>query len=306
VAAVASRQRGKTLGSEGFKEALVGYAFVALPIASFLIFFMYPLGYAVYISFFDWGALGKIASVGVGNYKEAYHDFLFHKALKNSLIYTAVVVPCQMALGLALAVTVNQALRFRAFFRAAYYFPAIAGSIAITAVAMYVLAPDGLLNAGIGWVTGDTYDHNWFGESSTALQSIMALNIWTTSATMMLFYLASLQSIPPDVYEAAAIDGARPWRTFWKITFPLLKPGHFFVAVVSVIGALQVFDQAFFVSGGSGGPNYSTMTIVLYLYNTAINDVRFGYAAAVGIILFGIIFTLTFIQRLLFGRAEVA
>jgi multiple sugar transport system permease protein len=306
VAVIAKRERGQTLGSEGLKEALVGYGFVALPIASFLIFFIYPLGYAVYISFFDWGALGKIANIGLGNYREAYHDFLFHKALKNSLLYTAVVVPSQMALGLALAVTVNQALRFRTFFRAAFYFPAIAGSIAITAVASYILASDGLLNAAIGGIRGSSYDHSWFGESSTALWSIMGLNIWTTSGTMMLFYLASLQSIPTDVYEAAAIDGAGSWRTFWKITFPLLKTGHFFVAVVSVIGALQVFDQAFFVSGGSGGPNYSTMTIVLYLFNTAINDVRFGYAAAVGIILFAIIFTLTFIQRMLFGRAEVA
>src|SRR6266487_1878857 len=303
---MAKRQRGKTLGSEGFKEALVGYGFVALPILSFLIFFMYPLGYAAYISFFDWGALGRISNVGLGNYREAYHDFLFHKALKNSLKYTAVVVPSQMALGLALAVTVNNALRFRSFFRAAFYFPSIAGSIAITAVATYILASDGLLNAAIGGIRGSSYDHSWFGESSTALWSIMGLNVWTTSGTMMLFYLASLQSIPTDVYEAAAIDGAGAWRTFWKITFPLLKPGHFFVAVVSVIGALQVFDQAFFVSGGSGGPNYSTMTIVLYLFNTAINDVRFGYAAAVGLILFAIIFTLTFIQRLLFGRAEIA
>ena len=306
MAAVATRQRNKTLGSEGFKEALVGYAFIALPIASFLIFFIYPLGYSIYISFFDWGALGKIANVGLGNYKEAYHDFLFHKALKNSLLYTAVVVPSQMTLGLLLAVTVNQALRFRGFFRSAFYFPAIAGSIAITAIATYMLASDGLLNSFIGWVKGSPYNHSWFGESSTALWSIMGLNIWTTSGTIMLFYLAYLQAIPTDVYEAAVIDGAGTWRTFWKITFPLLKPGHFFVAVLSVIGSLQVFDQAFFVSGGSGGPNYSTLTIVLYLYNTAINDVRFGYAAAVGIILFAIIFSLTVIQRLLFGRAEVA
>jgi multiple sugar transport system permease protein len=306
MAAVATKERSRTLGSEALREALVGYAFIALPIASFLIFFIYPLGYAVYISFFDWGALGKIANVGLGNYREAYHDFLFHKALKNTLLYAAVVVPCEMALGLSLAVTVNQALRFRGFFRAAFYFPAIAGSIAITAVATYILAADGLLNTFIGWVKGSPYNHSWFGESSTALWSIMGLNIWTTSGTMMLFYLAYLQAIPTDVYEAAVIDGVGAWRTFWKITFPLLKPGHFFVAVLSVIGALQVFDQAFFVSGGGGGPNYSTMTIVLYLFNTAINDVRFGYAAAVGIILFGIIFSLTVIQRLLFGRAEVA
>jgi multiple sugar transport system permease protein len=295
-----------TLGRESVREALVGYAFIALPIASFLIFFIYPLVYAFYISYFDWGALGKIDSVGLGNYRDLFDDFLFRKALRNTLYYAAIVVPAQMALGLGLAVIVNQALRFRTFFRAAFYFPAIAGSIAITAVAAYILSADGLLNAGISAVGGGEYNRPWFGQSDTALESIMALNVWTTSGTMMLFYLASLQSIPTDVYEAAAIDGAGPWRTFWKVTFPLLKPGHFFVAVVSVIGSLQVFDQAFFVSGGSGGPNYSTMTIVLYLYNTAIEGFRFGYASAIGVILFAIIFTLTLIQRLLFGRAEVA
>src|SRR6266540_2649405 len=304
--ATVGKTRGSTLGRESVREALVGYAFVALPIASFLIFFMYPLGYAFYISYFDWGALGKIESVGLGNYRDIFDDFLFGKALKNTLRYAAIVVPCQMALGLTLAVIVNQALRFRTFFRAAFYFPAVAGSIAITAVATYILASDGLLNSAVGAIRGTPYTHSWFGESSTALWSIMGLNIWTTSGTMMLFYLASLQSIPTEVYEAAAIDGARTWRTFWRITFPLLKPGHFFVAVVSVIGSLQVFDQAFFVSGGGGGPNYSTMTIVLYLYNTAITGTRFGYAAAIGIILFAIIFTLTFVQRMLFGRAEVA
>lgn len=304
--ATSAKTRGSTLGRESVREALVGYAFVALPIASFLIFFMYPLGYSFYISYFDWGALGKIESVGLGNYRDILHDNLFGHALKNTLRYAVIVVPSQMALGLALAVIVNQALRFRTFFRAAFYFPAVAGSIAITAVASYILSSDGLLNAGISGVRGTEYHHSWFGESSTALESIMALNIWTTSGTMMLFYLASLQSIPTDVYEAAAIDGAGSWRTFWKVTFPLLKPGHFFVAVVSVIGSLQVFDQAFFVSGGGGGPNYSTMTIVLYLFNTAIDGVRFGYASAIGIVLFAIIATLTLIQRLLFGRAEVA
>ena len=134
----------------------------------------------------------------------------------------------------------------------------------------------------------------------------MALNAWTTSGTIMLFYLAGLQAIPTDVYEAAAIDSAGRWRMFWKITFPLLKPSHFFVAVVSVIGALKVFDQAFIVSNGTGGPSYSTLTGVLYLYRTAFADIRFGYAAAIGVALFAIIFTITLVQRLLFGRPETA
>ncbi len=290
----------RSIGSERVREALVGYAFVFLPLASFLIFFFYPLGYAFYISYFDWGPLGKIESLGLENYRDLVDDDLFRRALKNTLRYTAVVVPLQMTLGLTLAVVVNQALRFRTFFRAAFYFPSLASSAAITAVALYILASDGLLNALIGT------DKAWFANSGTALESIMGLNIWTTSGTMMLFYLAALQAIPTDVYEAAAIDGAKSWRTFWRITFPLLKPGHFFVGVVSVIGSLQVFDQAFIVSGGGGGPNYSTMTVVLYLYNQAINDVRFGYAAAVGVILFALIFTLTVVQRLVFGRMEAA
>jgi multiple sugar transport system permease protein len=132
----------------------------------------------------------------------------------------------------------------------------------------------------------------------------MVMNVWTTSGTIMLFYLASLQSIPTDVYEAAAVDNAGTWRTFWKITFPLLKPGHFFVAVISVIGCLKIFDQAYIVSGGEGGPNYSTLTAVLYLYQEAIVNADRGYAAAVGVVLFLIIFTVTLVQRLLFGRAE--
>jgi ABC-type sugar transport system permease subunit len=121
---------------------------------------------------------------------------------------------------------------------------------------------------------------------------------------MMLFYLATLQSIPTDVYEAAAIDGTSRWRTFWKITFPLLKPGHFFVAVVSIIGAMKVFDQNYIVSKGTGGPNYATYSVVLDIFRTAINDVSFGLAAAMGVVLFAVIFLFTIVQWLLFGRQE--
>ncbi len=295
----ATRQPG-TLGSARVREALVGYAFVAVPMAIFLTFFIYPLVYSVYISRYDWGVFGKIETLGWENYRTLAHDDIFWRAVKNTLMYTAVVVPLEMALALTLAVIVNAGIRGKGFFRSAFYFPSLASSAAITAITIYILSADGLLNAILGG------QRAWFGDSDTALWSIVGLNAWTTSGTLMLFYLAALQAIPTDVYEAAAIDGAKTWRTFSRITFPLLKPGHFFVAVVSVIGALQIFDQSFFVSKGSGGPNYSTLTVVLYLYRTAIADVRFGYAAAIGIALFVLIFTLTLIQRLLFGKAETA
>jgi multiple sugar transport system permease protein len=300
MSAVIADRRLESVRSAKLREALVGYGFVIAPMAVFLVFFIFPIAYAVYISFFDWGVLGKIESVGLDNYRILRDDDIFWRAVKNTLYYTVGTVPVQMALGLFLAVIVNGALRGRTFFRAAFYFPSLASSAAITAIAIYILNADGLLNAVLG------SNQAWFGDSDTALESIMGLNAWTTSGTIMLFYLASLQSIPTDVYEAAAIDGAGAWRTFWKITFPLLKPGHFFVAVLSVIGCLKVFDQAFIVSGGAGGPNYSTLTAVLYLYQTAIQDVDFGYAAAVGVALFVLIFTVTLIQRLLFGKAEVS
>lgn len=304
--AVARGRKDRALNSERLREALVGYGFIALPMAFFLLFFIFPIGYAFYISRYDW-QIFKGPFIGWDNYRELYHDSVFWRhAVRNTLVYTAFVVPLQMALGLSLAVVVNQAIRFRTFFRAAFYFPSLASSAAIVSIATYILASDGLLNSFLGHL-GYHHDKAWFAQQSTALPSIIGLNAWTTAGTMMLFYLASLQAIPTEVYEAAAIDGAGAWRTFRKITFPLLKPGHFFVAVVSFIGALQMFDQSFIVGGTSGGPNYSTMTVVLYLFNRAFSGTaRFGYAATVGLVLFVFIFAVTLVQRLLFGKAEVA
>jgi multiple sugar transport system permease protein len=305
MAVAVAKERQAKLGNERTKEALVGYGFIGLPMAFFLLFFIFPVGYAFYISRYNW-QIFKGPFVGWDNYRKIYHDGIFwHHAVRNTLVYTAFVVPLQMALGLTLAVVVNQSIRFRTFFRAAFYFPSLAASAAIASIATYILASDGLFNTVLHHL-GYHHTNAWFTQEGTALPSIIGLNAWTTSGTMMLFYLASLQAIPVDVYEAAAIDGAGAWRTFWKVTFPLLKPGHFFVLVVSIIGALQMFDQAFLIGGASGGPNYSTMTVVLYLYNQSIKNISFGYGAAVGVVLFAFIFTITLIQRLLFGKAEVA
>lgn len=293
-----ARVRG-TLLSARVREAGWGYAFVLLPMAIFAVFFLYPLAYAVYISFFEWGILGKVEGVGGENYRTLYHDDVFRRAVRNTVEYTLVVVPLEMGLGLLMALVINAGIRGRAFFRSALYFPSIVSSAAITTIAIYILNANGLLNHIIG------SNRSWFGDPSTALWSIVGLNAWTTAGTVMLFYLAALQAIPTDVYEAAAIDGTSTWRTFWRITFPLLKPAHFFVLVVFGIGALKVFDQAFIVSGGTGGPVYSTYTAVLYIYNTAFKSADFGLAASAGVVLFVAIFMLTVIQRATVGRSEI-
>ncbi len=294
-----TRGRRPSLGGARLREAGWGYAFVLLPMAIFGVFFIYPLGYAVYISFFEWGIFGKVESVGTANYHTLFNDQIFRRSVRNIVEYTLVVVPLEMALGLSIALVINARIRGRAFFRSAFYFPSLVSSAAITAIAIYILNANGLLNHIIG------SNRSWFGDPSTALWSIVGLNAWTTAGTVMLFYLAALQSIPTDVYEAAAIDGTSRWRTFWRITFPLLKPAHFFVLVVFGIGALKLFDQSFIVSGGTGGPVYSTYTPVLYIYNEAFKSANFGVAASAGVVLFVAIFMLTVFQRATVGRSEL-
>jgi multiple sugar transport system permease protein len=287
------------------REALTGYAFVILPMTVFGVFFLFPMAYAVYISRYDWGLLGATAYVGWKNYSTALHDPLFWRSMRNIAEFTLMVVPAQMALGLFVAVIVNQKIKARPFFRSAFYFPSLASSAAITTIALFILNADGLLNHLLGFFGIEHHDA-WFAVPKTAMPSIAGLNAWTTSGTMMLFYLAGLQAISNDVYEAAAIDGAGRWRTFWKVTFPLLKPTHFFVLVISIIGALKMYDQAFIVSSGTGGPDYSTMTPVLFLVQKLVNNIQFGYSAAIGVLLFLLIFSLTVLQRLFFGRGDAA
>lgn len=293
-------------------EALAGYAMIAVPMLLFLVLQIGTVFYALYISLWKWNVRsGPVEFKGLGNYATALADPIFQRAIQNSVYYAVVWVPLTMAIGLFLAVIVNQKIRGQTFFRAAYYFPAIASSAAITILWIFIVSPDGLFNSVRGAMGinplfelfGFSANQNWIFDQGTALNSVIILNAWTTSGTFMLFYLASLQSISGQLYEAAAIDGATAWQTFWKITFPLLKPGHYFVATVAVIGALQLFDQVAIAGGPAGDPNNALMTVVLYLYNAAFSQFAFGYAAAIGVILFVIIFGATLIQRRLFGSA---
>lgn len=304
--------RRQTLRQRRIQEALAGYAFIAVPMAIFLVFNIGAILFALAISVFDWGVrAGPREFLGVENYGRALGDPIFWTAVGNTFRYAVIVVPLQMALGLFLAVIVNQKIRGQTFFRAAFYFPAIASSAAITVLFLFIMAPDGLFNGfrellgplDIFGLMGIPDNHSWVGHSSTALESIMVLNAWTTSGTMMLFYLASLQTISRETYEAAELDGANAWQTFWRITFPLLRPGHYFVATVSFIGALQVFDQAYIAGGPDGSPNNSLTTMVLFLVRNVTSTIDMGFAAAVGMILFALIMIVTLIQRRLFGAA---
>ena len=296
--------------SERRAEMLAGLALIAIPMFFFLSLRIGAIGYAGFISLWDWGLRGAKEFEGTRNFERILSDPIFHKAVLNTVYYAILWVPLTIALGLFLAVIINMKIRGQKFFRAAFYFPAIASSAAITVLWIFLFQPDGLFNDVRGLLGlnpifqffGIGPNQAWISTSNTALNTVIALNVWTTSGTFMLFYLAYLQTISNDLYEAAAIDGANAWNAFWKITFPLLRPGHFFVLTVAIIGAFQMFDQAYIGGGVDGSPNNSLTTIVLYLYRKAIADFDFGYAAAVGVVLFILIMTITLIQRRFFGQ----
>lgn len=311
VGVTAGRNKGRGIAGERRTEMLTGIAFVAIPLFLYVFLYFGAMVYAAYISLWRWGLRGPREFLGLKNFEDVLGDPVFWKAVTNTLYYVAVWVPLTMALGLFLAVIVNEGIRGRTFFRAAFYFPTLASSAAITVVWIFLLQPEGLFNAarevlglnplfaGLGY----DEDFNWLGSSRTAMNAIIFLNAWTTSGTIMLFYLTFLQQISREIYEAAAIDGAGAWQTFRRITFPLLRPAHFFVATLLVIGGFKLFDQAIIAGGRGGEPSNALTTIVLFIYRSAITDSEFGYAASVGLVLFVIIFTLTLVQRRLFGEA---
>jgi len=288
-------------------ESLVAYGFISIPMALFLFLSEGIFIYAVYISTFDWGIMGPTKNIGLDNYRKAFSDPIFLKAIRNSVKYALLVVPIQSAIGLYLALLVNSKIKGSKFFRSAFYFPSIASSAAITTLFIFLMAPDGVFNGVLRFFGVDTANlfnqGAWLSDSRTALYSIIGLNAWTTSGTMMLFYLANLQTVDSQFAEAAVMDGATRRQVFWYITMPLLKPAHLFVVATGMIGALQLYDQAILAGGADGSPDYSLMTVVLYIYNACFRKFEFGYASAIGVILFIIIFSLTVLQKSLFGSA---
>ncbi|MBC7463688.1 MAG: sugar ABC transporter permease [Actinobacteria bacterium] len=288
------------------QEALVGWGFVSIPMGLFFVLSIGIFFYAIYISTYNWGIMGPRGFLGIENYTKAIHDPIFLKAIRNSILYAALVVPLQTMAGLILALLVNSKIKGSRFFRSSFYFPSVASSAAITTLFIFLMAPEGLFNKILTFFGVDVPNlfnqGAWLSDSRTALFSVIGLNAWTTSGTMMLFYLANLQSIDGSYTEAAIMDGASRRQVFWYITMPLLKPAHFFVVTSGMIGALQLYDQAILAGGADGSPDYSLMTMVLYIYNACFRQFAFGYASAIGVILFIIIFSLTMFQKLIFGN----
>lgn len=287
------------------QETFSGYSFLAPTLIILGIFVIAPIVYAIFLSFHKVQILGGLEYrfVEFKNFSRLFTDERVWIALKNTAEYVAIVVPTQTILALCLAVILNSKLKGKNWFRIIFFMPTVTSSAVLTLIFMWIYNSNGLLNNILAFLGLPTY--NWIGDPNVALKSIMIMNIWSTAPFFMVIYLAALQDVPKSLYEAAKLDGASEFDQFLTITLPLLKPVTFFIIVMGIIGTFQLFDQSYIFSGGSGGPNNATLTVVLLIYQYAFKSLDMGYAAALALMLAGIIMLATLIQRSLFKEENL-
>lgn len=276
------------------QRKVVPYLFITPTLAIFLVFVLFPIAYSAVISFFKWNGISEAEFSGVKNYLRLLEDPIFWISLQNTVNFTLGVVPLSMAFGLLAALGLNRPqLPGRAVLRAIYFLPFVISAVATATTA--------------GWIFGDTFGVlnkmlvelglkkvQWLTNRHTAMMTVVIVTIWVRLGFCMLIYLAGLQSIPPDLVEAARVDGASRWQQFRHITFPLLKPTTFLLIVLNIIYSFEVFDLVFVLT--NGGPGYATTVLTVFIYNSAFQTQRVGYASAIGIVFMAIIMTITLIQ----------
>jgi multiple sugar transport system permease protein len=285
-----------------------GWWFVAPALALIVIFFLGPVLAAVGLSFtdFDLYALADPSAarwVGLRNYVRVLHEPLFWTALKNTLYFAVVGGPLTVAASLGAALLVNaRALRWKSPARIVFFAPFVTTLVAVAIVWRYLYHPQyGLLN----WLLGHVGIHpiDWLGDPHWAMPAVILMATWKNFGYNMLIFIAGLQSIPRELYEAAALDGATPVQRFRHVTLPMLAPTMFFVVIVTMIGYLQLFTEPYVMT--AGGPLRATTSLVLYMYEEGFRWWRLGVAAAISFLLFLLIVTFTFVQRRLSPRAAV-
>lgn len=278
----APSQRGR---ARRRRENIAGYAFMTPWLLGFVLIIGGPVIVSLYLSFTDYAVLGDTEWIGTENYERMFtSDPRFWAALRVTLIYLLVSVPLVQIFALFLATMLNRGIRGLPAYRALFYVPSlIGGSVAIAILWRFIFEGDGLLNGLLGLIGVDT-EYSWIGTPSTALSTLIVLNIWQFGAAMII-YLAGLKNIPGELYEAAQIDGAGPVRQFRAITLPMLSPVILFNVLMNVVAAFQAFNSAYVVSNGTGGPADSTLFYTLYLYQRGFVDFDMGYASALGWVL---------------------
>jgi multiple sugar transport system permease protein len=292
---------GRRLGfgsSQRRQDLITAYLCLTPWLLGFLAFIVGPMLFSLGLSFFESDLLTTNYFVGLENYQELFQEDLFWQSLKVTFIYAFTTVPLGTAVALLIATLLNQKIVGLGLWRTIYYLPTVISGVAVSLLWLQIFNPRaGLLNnfLALFGIQGP----NWLYDSNYALSALIIMSLWGVGANILL-YLAGLQGVPTQLYEAATIDGANAWQRFWAVTVPMLSPTIFFNVTISLIGAFQFFTQAYVMT--EGGPNNATLSMVLFLYNKAFGQVRFGYASAIAWVLFAIIISFTLIFQALSRR----
>jgi ABC-type sugar transport system permease subunit len=279
------------------RKAMSGYAFILPALILLIVFALGPFLFTIWVSLHEWNMLTPVEDmpwVGLDNYKFLFQDDpLFRETLRNTIVFAIGNVGVSVLLALLVAVVLNGPIRWRPLWRAAFFLPYITAPVAIAIVWRNMLDGNwGMINGLLARV--GIPPQGFIDSLEQAMPSLIGVAVWHGVGYYMIIFLAGLQAIPHDLYEAGKLDGASNWRLFFSITIPLLKPTLLFVIVINTLNALQVFDLPFVLT--NGGPINRTNTLVMYMYDTSFNFLRMGRATAMAVVLFGIIFLITMIQ----------
>jgi len=277
-----------------WRNTAVGWSFILPNFAGFGLLTLIPVIALFYYAFTDWNIFGTAEWTGTANLQRMVHDESFWTALKNTTYYTVVHIPLTIAASLGLALLLNRKLRGVGFFRTVAFFPYIAAIVAVAQVWNMLFSPKyGPINDVLRMV-GVDHPPGWTVSADWSMPAVIVVGTWREMGYYMLIFLAGLQTIPAQLYEAATIDGATAWQRFRNITVPSLRPTTFFVTVMLTIGSFKVFDLILLLT--NGGPGQSTLVLSQYIYQKGFQENQFGYASAISIVLFAICFAITMIQ----------
>ena len=286
------------------RNTLIAYSFLAPNFLGFIIFTMIPVAFSIALSFMNWNGGAKITSAGLDNFRYIFKDFNFNKsnlgiALKNTAYFTVATVPLTIVCSLILALVLNKGVKGAKFFRAVFFFPYVASMVAICVCWNFLLMKNGPVNQVLR-ALGLNMTKSWTSSKDLAIWAIIIVSVWRNAGYYMVMYLAGLQGVPAELYEAATVDGANGWQKFWKVTLPMLTPTTFFVSIMLVISCFKIYDVVAIMT--QGGPGRSTKMLVSYIFELSFGgegiatSAQYGVASAVSMVLLVIVLAATAIQ----------
>jgi multiple sugar transport system permease protein len=282
------------------RNTLIAYSFLAPNFIGFAIFTLVPVVFSIILAFLNWngGSFERITWAGLDNFQTIFKNFSFTKSdlgitIRNTAVYTFFTVPLTVGASLGLAMILNRATRGAKVFRTVFFFPYVASVVAICVCWSFMLMKFGPVNQ-LFKLLGVNIDKSWTQSRDLAMVALVMVGVWRSAGYYMVMYLAGLQGVPRELYEAATVDGANGWQKFRKITLPMLTPTTFFVTIMMTITCFKIYDTVAIMT--EGGPGRATKMLVTYIFDLSFNQIKYGVASAVSMILFLIVITITVVQ----------